>query len=226
VKIIPPNPEERGENRTLGISRSGLRPARMGSVGRSFSSRFVQIWLTGIVVLLVFLPGQVKGAEPARRNPNEIKAACLRNFAHYVMWPMNAFTNSDAPWHIGILGDDPFGEVLEKTLKGRTEQERPFAIFRADTFEKLPASQIVFIAYKDAAKRRAALSRLKNLPVLTVGDAPEFLQEGGIIRFQVTDRVEMSINLDQARAVSLTIPSKMLEVSRSVVSNGTESKLR
>lgn len=184
------------------------------------------MWLAQISSLLALLPGQVKAGEPVARNPNEIKAACLRNFAHYVTWPASAFTLGDSRWNIGILGDDPFGEVLEKTLKGRMEQERSFAIFRADTLDKLPSSQIIFIAYKDAAKRRAALSRLKNRPVLTVGDAPEFLQEGGIIRFQVTDRVEMSINLDQARAVSLTIPAKMLEVSHSVLANGTESKLR
>ena len=46
------------------------------------------------------------------------------------------------------------------------------------------------------------------------------MQEGGIIRFQVGDRVEMSINLDQARAVSLLIQTKMLEVSIEVLENG------
>ena len=33
----------------------------------------------------------------------------------------------------GDVGDDPFRDILEKTLKGRTEQERLFEIFRADT---------------------------------------------------------------------------------------------
>ena len=226
VKTKPPRRAERGEKQAAGIFRSGPRPANMNPAALSLSSRFAPIWLTGVVVVLALLSGQAKEREPAPRDPNEIKAACLRNFAHYVTWPTNAFTTGDSHWNIGILGDDPFGDVLEKTLKGRTEQERPFAIFRADTLDKLPSSQIVFIAYKDAAKRRAALNILKNQPVLTVGDAPEFLQEGGIIRFQVTDRVEMSINLDQARAVSLTIPTKMLEVSHSVLTNGTESKLR
>lgn len=198
----------------------------MNAVALSLSSRFALIWLAGVVVLLVLLSGQAKEREPAPRDPNEIKAACLRNFAHYVTWPASAFTPGDSHWNIAILGDDPFGDILEKTLKGRTEQERPFAIFRADTLDKLPSSQIVFVAYKDAAKRRAVLNQLKDRPVLTVGDAPDFLREGGIIRFQVTDRVEMSINLDQARAVSLTIPTKLLEVSHRVLRNGVESKLR
>jgi hypothetical protein len=54
-----------------------------------------------------------------------------------------------------------------------------------------------------------------------VGDAPEFLDEGGIVRLVARERIEMSINLDQARAASLSIPTKMLEVSREVLENGT-----
>ena len=44
---------------------------------------------------------------------------------------------------------------------------------------------------------------LQDKPVLTVGEVPRFLQEGGIVRFQVADRVEMRVNLDQARSASL-----------------------
>ena len=174
-----------------------------------------------LIGLLFFLhlPGSA-GQELVTHDPIKVKAAFLRNFAHYVTWPANAFADDRSPWSIGILGSDPFGEVLEKTFKGRTEQGRPFEIFRADTLDKLPPCQIIFVAYKDAAKRRASITQLKNRPVLTVGDAPGFLQEGGIIRFHVGERVEMSINLDQARSVSLKIQTKMLEVSHEVVENG------
>ena len=153
-------------------------------------------------------------------NPRKVEAAFLRNFARYVTWPSDAFSGERSPWNICILGSDPFGDVLEKTIRGRTEQGRSFEILRADALDTLPACHIVFIAHQAAAQRRAVLDELKHRPVLTVGDAPGFLREGGIIRFQVSDRVEMSINLDQARSVSLTIQTKMLEVSREIVENG------
>jgi hypothetical protein len=47
-----------------------------------------------------------------------------------------------------------------------------------------------------------------------------------VIRFEVGDRVRMGINLDQARAVSLTIQTRMLEVSSVVVENGVLRKVR
>ena len=97
---------------------------------------------------------------------------------------------------------------------------------RGARLEQLPACQIVFVDVAQAAERRAVLARLNRQPVLTVGIAPEFLDEGGIVRLLAGERVEMSINLDQARASSLTIPSTMLEVSRSVVENGTLRRWR
>lgn len=162
----------------------------------------------------------------SQENPNKVMAAFLRNFAHYVTWPVNAFPDSGSPWHVCILGPDSFGDILETTFQGRAEQGRSFEIFRADNLNQLPPCQIVFVAYQNAMKRRAALAELKNKPVLTVGDAPEFLLEGGSIRFQVADRVKMGVNLDQARAVSLTIQTKMLEVSTDILENGVVRQVR
>ncbi len=177
---------------------------------------------------MLYLPELVASPDPelVTANPNKVKAAFLRNFTHYVTWPADVFTDDRSSWQICVLGNDPFGEILDKTLMGRVEQGRPFEVHRAETLNELPRCQIVYVAYQDAAKRRAALAELKNLPILTVSDAPDFLREGGIIQFQVGDRVEMRINLDQSRYASLTIQTKMLEVSRDVVENGVVKKWR
>lgn len=178
------------------------------------------------VTLLFLLAAPVASQELVTANANKIKASFLRNFAHYVTWPADAFPDTRSPWYVGIVGQDPFGDVLEFTLKDRTEQDRHFLVFRADSLDKLPKCQIVFVAYQGAAERRTVLDRLKHKPVLTVGDAPDFLHEGGIIEFKVEDRVRMSVNLDRARAASLTIQTKMLEVSHEVMENGVIRKVR
>lgn len=183
------------------------------------------LWILALL-LVPALPQLAASQEVVTASPNKVKAAFLRNFTHYVSWPSDVFANDRSPWRICVLGNDPFGDVLDKTLMGRAEQGRAFEVLRADSLNELPRCQIVFVAHKDAAKRRAALAELKKSPVLTVSDVPEFLQEGGIIQFQVGDRVEMSINLDQSRAASLKIQTKMLEVSREVVENGVVKKWR
>lgn len=182
-------------------------------------------WACALICALL-LSESAASQEPAAPGPNTVKAAFLRNFAHYVNWPETAFPDPGAPWHVCVLGPDPFGDVLEKTLTGRKEQSRPFAVFRAERLEDLPTCQILFVAYPNAGKRRAVLSALKARPVLTVGDAPDFLAEGGVIRFQVGDRVGMAVNLDQARAGSLTVQTKMLEVSSEILENGVIRRAR
>jgi len=187
-------------------------------------SRF-SLWLFALLFMLN-LPGLVSSQESVAVNPYKVEAAFLRNFARYVTWPNQTFTVSDSPWCVGILGQDPFGDILEVTFEGRIEKGRSFEIFRANMPDELPPCQIVFVAYQDAEKRRAALLKLKDEPVLTVSNAPDFLYEGGIILLEAKDRVHMSINLDQARAVSLTIQTKMLEVSQNVIENGVLRKAR
>lgn len=178
------------------------------------------------IVWLLCWPCWCTGDELAVDNPYKVEAAFLRNFAHYVSWPENNPAQDKENWRICVLGPDPFGKVLDETLSGRQEQGRGFSILRGDDVEELKQCHILFIGYKDAVRRRAALQQLKHHPVLSVGEAPDFLREGGVIGFRVSDRVRMNVNLDQARAVSLLIQTRMLEVASEVLENGATRKLR
>jgi len=177
-------------------------------------------------LLFVHAPGGATAQARPTEQRSQVEAAFLRNFARYVTWPAVAFANERSPWVVCILGEDHFDDTLDKTLQGRMEQGRAFEVARLRASDRLTACHIVYVGYEGSAKRRAVLNELKTKPVLTVGDAPEFLDEGGIIRLLAGERIEMSINLDQARAASLAIPSKMLEVSRDVLENGSMRKLR
>lgn len=180
----------------------------------------------GGLLAVLHLPVGSSAQASVPESVSKVEAAFLRNFARYVTWPARAFASERAPWVVCVLGGPHFDESLEKTFEGRTEHGRPFEVVRASAPEELPGCQIVYVGYASSAKRRAALAEFRRRPVLTVGDAPEFLDEGGIVRLMARERIEMSINLDQARAASLAIPAKMLEVSREVLENGTLRRAR
>jgi hypothetical protein len=184
--------------------------------------------MSGLLVLMFWLSlcGAAGANQSKLEDPNRVKAAFVRNFAHYVKWPQTAFESAESPWHIGVLGDASLGEVLESALRGRIEQGRRFEIHAADVLNKLPPCHIVVVAFEDSRKRRAALAELKGKPVLTVGDAADTLKDGGIIRFELSDRIQMGVNLDQARAASLSIPTEMLEVSTEVLEHGVVRRMR
>jgi hypothetical protein len=175
---------------------------------------------------LLLLPTIAAADEATRASPPRIEAAFLRNFAHYLAWPPGAFTDEHSPWRICVAGNDPFGEILDETLRSRSEHGRQFVVVRSDAAVDLRQCHVLYIAYRSGEQRRGMLTELANRPVLTVGDAPTFLQEGGIIRFHVSDRVGISVNLDRANLVAVKIPANVLEVSQEVVENGVVRRLR
>ncbi len=188
----------------------------MGGVVPSFA-----FWcLLSAFALISLLPSIAACEERQPLDPRAVEAAFLLNFTRYVAWPDEVFADEHAPWRICVLGTDPFGQVLENTFKERRERGRGFRIERSDDPEALRGCQIVYVGYEVSASRHAALTRLQDQPVLTVSNAPGFLSEGGIVRFEVSDYVGLSVNLDQARRASLSIQTKVLEVARAVVENG------
>lgn len=166
-------------------------------------------------------------AEPALvERQSRVEAAFLRNFARYVSWPAQSFPDDKGSWNVCVIDENHFDASLEQTFQGRVEQGRAFTVRRAVPVEAVPSCHIVFVGDVSPALRRAALAQTKARPVLTVGNTPEFLAEGGVVRLLAGERMEMSINLDQARRASLGIPAKLLEVSNEVLENGNLRRLR
>lgn len=179
-----------------------------------------------ILLAAALLPAAAATEPLAAVSPARVEAAFLRNFAHYVSWPTSAFADERAPWRVCIVGDDPFGDVLDETLRNREEQGRAFLVIRGESPAGVRSCHLVYIASRSAEFRRKVLAETVNRPVLTVGDTESFLDEGGIIRFQVSDRVSFAVDLDHAGAASLKVPAKMLEVAQEVIESGSVRRRR
>jgi len=150
----------------------------------------------------------------------QVKAVFLFNFAQFVEWPSSAFLDPAAPLTICVLGEDPFGQYLDETVRGESVQSHPLAVRRYDRVEETGACHIVFVGRQDQEPLQAILDTLKRRPILTVSDADEFAERGGMIRF-VTDRnrIRLRINLDAARAANLILSSKLLRPAQIVSSD-------
>lgn len=143
----------------------------------------------------------------------DVKAAFLLNFTKFIDWPASAFA-SGAPFRICITGEDPFGVSLAKIVEGEQVSSRPIAVEKMGR-EQLTHCQIVFFgrSEKNVAE---AISRL-GPGVLTVGESPDFLRAGGVIRFVVeNNHVRFDVNQTTARKAGLEISSRLLKVARNV----------
>src|ERR1700721_221854 len=84
-----------------------------------------------LLLLAAVFPPHAASAQAAVSKEYEVKEAFLLNFAQYIQWPPEAFAAPTTPISIGVLGDDPFGTILEQTLQGESVQGRKFVLRRS-----------------------------------------------------------------------------------------------
>jgi hypothetical protein len=163
--------------------------------------------------------GPAASANPTAVSPlaageYQLKAVFLFNFTKYVEWPAAAVPDAQAPFVIGVFGDDPFGSVLDDTVRGEKVGGRPLFIRRYATEGEIKDCQILFISQSEAPQLEQIVAGLKGRSVLTVGDFDKFTDGGGMI-WLVTEnsKIRMKINLEAAKAAGLTISSNLLRAA-------------
>ncbi len=125
------------------------------------------------------------------------------------------------PFVIGILGTDPFGPVLDDTVRGERVHGRKIIVERYRTVQEIKTCHILFISQSETRRLDAIVAAVKNRPVLTVSDIEDSAFRGVMIHF-ITEqnKIHLRINLDVVKAVGLTLSSKLLRVSEIVPQEG------
>ncbi len=174
--------------------------------------------ITGIALLLTCVAlGSVVSAQNSPRSPEYlIKAAYLYNFAMFVEWPADAFATPDAPLVIGIVGADPFGWALERTVQDKRINRHRIVIERLQPQQDVRHCHIVFVATADGG-RTPELQRSDSAPILIVADSAQPAKVRSAINFLVkNDQVTFEVDLDAARSARVVISSKLLKLARIV----------
>ena len=180
--------------------------------GRGF---FALLGASGAALALAVTTGGDSGA----RDPlpeYSVKAAFLYHFVEFVEWP-RASPLPPGTVTIGVLGQDPFGDVLDKAILEKVVAGRTLAIRRFATVDALEPCDILFISSSEMPRLPQILARLKEGPVLTVGEADRFARRGGMIGFFFEEhRLRLEVNRHAAERAGLRVSSKLLAVARLV----------
>jgi hypothetical protein len=147
-----------------------------------------------------------------------VKAAYLYKLAPYVSWPAGSFTSPTDPLDICIVGNDPFGPVLDGVVANQRIDGRTILVRRMAKADRKSPCQIMYIGGPPATVKEA-LQAVAGTPVLTVTDGPEapgivdFVMDQGRVRFRLNDQT--------AADNGLTISSKLLSLAVSVTQRKT-----
>ncbi len=171
-----------------------------------------RLWLViGAVLLISSLRLSAQSKE------YQIKAAFLYNFSQFVEWPPSALGGAHEPIILGIIGEDPFGAYLDELVRGEKVNHHPLVVQRYASADEIKQCHVLFISRSKGPPPGPLLASLKGRSVLTVGDSDEVAKAGVMIRF-LTDqnKIRLRINVEAAKAVNLTISSKLLKAAEIV----------
>ena len=187
--------------------------------------RRLRLLITVAMVILPSLGFEAHAQESSVSSEYLIKAGFIYNFANLVQWPSNAFTQPDSPIVIGILGEDPFGTVLDRVLAGKKVNGRIFLVKRLKSVPDLKECHIVFVSSSEMAHLAEAIHLVKGMPILTIGEIPGFARRGGIINLFLEDnKVHFEVNVEAAKEADLNISSRLLALARIVQEPAADGK--
>ena len=166
--------------------------------------------------LVLGLLSMLSATVPAQSsNEYQVKAAFLYNFAKFVDWPGEAFSDGSAPLIIGVIGNDPFGGALDQAINGKNIGGRQMTVRRLKWGQDLRSCHILFISSSERQHLPQIIQSLRGASVLTVGDMGQFNQQGGIINFILeASKVRFEINSRGADQARLRISSKLLALAK------------
>lgn len=169
-----------------------------------------------LAVVLLVAGGAVgvaaRSAVGALPDEYRVKAAILYHLAKFVEWPADAFPAPDAPFAVCVLGVDPFGELLDESLKGRQVAGRAFAVRRLA--EPQGGCHVLFIATSERRRLGLITEQLGKTGVLTVSEEDGFTALGGIVELiNEAGKVHFHINAAAAERARLRVSARLLALA-------------
>lgn len=180
--------------------------------------------LAGIMLAMAAFATPTGRAEDTPDSPERQKytvmAAFMYNFLSFVDWPPHE-TLDQGPILVGILGENPFGDAVH-AIERKSVNGRPIEFRFFPDVHSIKPTHILFVSRKYARSMKAVRKSVAELPVLLVGEEPDFTRNGGMIRFYEVEsdgasggdrHLRIEINETAALASHLDIRSKLLRLA-------------
>ena len=182
-------------------------------------TRRINWWSLLLCMCVTFMLWSMpSSAETTDRIEAKVMAEYLLNFAKFVEWPDDVLVDGDANLILGVLGSDDFALRLSQVVQGKSVKDHRLSVRLLSKPSQYVLCHIVFFESPDTTSEPIHVPDSVTVPVLTVGESPGFIEQGGMIQFvRVGSRISFDINLSAAEEAGLKIRSRLLKVARHVI---------
>lgn len=176
-----------------------------------------------LLVLATLLHGVSADAQTAM-DESQVKARFVYNFLKFVEWPADTIVNARDPFVVLVIGEGATADATASFLEARSIGDRPVVVRRIRWDQSLVGVQAAFVVERDAKKLHRVLDAASVAGVLTIGEGEEFTSRGGVISLLVEDRkVRFDVDTTAAKIARLRVSSKLLALTRNVLSSSDRS---
>lgn len=177
----------------------------------------MRFWIKSILKLILtilWFTGLIQAAD-APPSEYKLKAAFLFHFSQFVDWPARSFSDGQAPFVIGVLGNNPFAADLEQTIHGKIVGNHLLTVKQFHSLAEVATNcQILFISSSEQARLPEIFLSLAGSNILTVGEADNFGEAGGMIHFVLEGtKIRFRVNEVAATRAGLKISAKLLNLA-------------
>jgi len=190
--------------RKLPIERSA-RGCRNGGIARVLAA--------SLLLTCLAIPTAI--AQISKPTEYDAKAAYLLNFGKFVRKPSRPTPRLS--FDVCLLGHDSMGQTIDELAANQAIDNLPVHVRRIQDVTQAKGCAIVFISADEGERLREDLAILSPSDALTVSDASNFLDCGGMIQFLlVENHVRFAVNLNAVNHAHLVLSSELLRVASSV----------
>ncbi|MGA8090665.1 MAG: YfiR family protein [Terracidiphilus sp.] len=186
--------------------RSPRRRLNCARVIRGFAT---PLFVAGVVITTSI-------GQTSKPNEYDVKAAYLLNFGKFVRKAGGQTRRTS--FDICLLGHDPMGQTIDDLAANQAIDNQPVHVRRIPDATQTKGCTILFISADENDHLREDLAILSSSDVLTVSDASDFLDRGGMIQFLlIQNQVRFAVNLNAVNRAHLVLSSELLRVASSVI---------
>jgi hypothetical protein len=167
------------------------------------------------IAALLLVGGYVlSGASWAAPRESQVKAVYLNGYGKFVTWPDSVFASETAPFNICVIGESPFGNALDLTVKDEKINKHPVQAQYISRQDQIPNCQILYVSESEEIRLANILEVTNAYPILTVSDINEFVQQGGMVQFYLRgNKVRFLIDPATLRQFGLEPNANLLRIS-------------
>lgn len=147
-------------------------------------------------------------------DEQRLKAAFVFRFPQFVTWPSAAISGRNS-FDICVAESQGTATALREITSGESQNGLPLRVRENPVELNLAGCHVLVLP--GSRPDRDLLKRAAGMPILTVGDSANFLDEGGIIQLKVVDRrVRFEISMPAAVRAGVTLSSQLLRLASQV----------